>query len=146
MARKLSIRVSDKPAVTIRRSALRAEKLVYVATASKPIRYKFGRSPIVYIGTTSAGIDRIASSAAIKARELLGEHGIRHLDFHVVACRPLQKVKSWRKLESALLIAFREKYGVVPVGNTKGKNQRWRDEKRYFTESRLKSVLESFEE
>ena len=140
MARKLTIKIGRHPAITITRQALRGKKLVYLAKANKAIKYPFGRSHIVYIGTTSAGLGRIAASAAYQASDLLERHGVRHLDFFVVTCRPLQRVRTWRKLEDALLLTFKHQFGTVPIGNTVGKNRSWRDELDFFTEARLRSV------
>lgn len=146
MARRRNIKASRKPAITITRQALRAEKLVYVAVANKSRKYPFGyRSPILYIGTTRVGVQRIAQSAAARAQRLLANHGVNQLQFHVVSCTPLRNVKTWQKLERALLLAFKHTYGSVPLGNTAGKNVRWRDELDYFSEKRLVAVLRSFE-
>jgi len=121
MPRRRNIKASRKPAITINRQALGAEKLVYLAVANKSRKYPFGyRSPILYIGTTRTGVRRIAQSAAARA-QLLVNHGVKQLQFHVVSCTPLRKVKTWQKLERALLLAFKHTYGSVPVGNTAGK-------------------------
>lgn len=141
MGRRLSIKTGRQPAITITRQAIKQKKLVYVARANKRVRYPFGRSAIVYIGTTAAGAGRIAASAAHQARQFLEMHGVKHLEFYVVACRPLRRIRTWAKLENALLLTFKHQYGTVPIGNTRGKNQTWNDELRYFSESRLRSVL-----
>ena len=78
MARKRSIKASRKPAIVITRHGLGRNKLVYVAKANKPRKYRYGRSAIVYIGTTKAGVKRIADSAAAKAELLLRDHGVKH--------------------------------------------------------------------
>ncbi len=143
MPRRRNIKASRKPAITITRQALRAEKLVYLAVANKSRKYPFGyRSPILYIGTTRTGVQRIAQSAAARAQRLLVNHGVSQLQFHVVSCTPLRNVRTWQKLERALLLAFKHTYGSVPVGNTAGKNARWRDELEYFSE---KDSLPCFE-
>jgi hypothetical protein len=144
MARKLKVKFQKQAAITITRNALQADRLVYVATASKKLRYQFGKSSIVYIGTTKNGVHRIASSAASKAEPLLTAHGIRHLEFYVVTCSTQQAVKTWRKLERALLIRFRERFGVVPMGNKQGVNLRWKDELQYFTYLKLDKVIDYY--
>jgi hypothetical protein len=145
-SRRRYIRASSKPAITITRQAFGARKLVYVAVANKPRKYPFGyRSPIVYIGTTKTGARRIAQSAAARAEALLAGHGVNQISFHVVRCTPLRKVRTWVKLERALLLAFKHRYGAVPIANSAGKNARWRDELEFFSQSRLLSVLQSFE-
>ncbi len=147
MARRRSIKASARPAITITRDALGAQKLVYLAVANKPYKYPFGyRSPILYIGTTKAGARRIAQSAAARAERFLGRRGVSRVQFHIVSCTPLQRVKTWLKLERALLLAFKHTYGAVPLGNSSGKNSRWRDELDYFSEKRLVAVLRSFEQ
>jgi hypothetical protein len=84
--RRRNIKVSRKPAITITRQALRAEKLVYLAVANKSHKYPFEyRSPILYIGTTRTGVQRIAHSAAARAQRLLANYGVLHLQFHVVS-------------------------------------------------------------
>jgi hypothetical protein len=144
VARKLTIRISAQPAITITRQATRSNRLVYIAKANKALKYPFGRSKIIYIGTTKEGVSRIAASAAHQARRLLDAHGVRSLEFLVVTCKSLQRVKTWSKLESALLITFKREFGAVPTGNTMGKNRGWRDELDYFTESRLRSVIRKY--
>lgn len=42
-------------------------KLVYLLIADKRLKYKNGKSRIVYIGTTKKGVARIAQSAASRA-------------------------------------------------------------------------------
>ena len=146
MARRRSIKASRRPAITITRQAFGAKKLVYVAVANKSRKYPFGyRSPILYIGTTKKGARRIAQSAAARAEALLDDHGIKQISFHIIRCTPLRNVKTWVKLERALLLAFKHRYGSVPVANSSGKKARWRDELEYFTEKRLVAVLRRFE-
>ena len=125
----------------ITRQALKREKLVYVAVANKSQRYPRGRSSIVYIGTTKKGVGRIAASAAGQARKLLSNHGVRRLHLFVVSCTSLRGVETWKKLESGLLMAFKDLHWSVPVGNTQGKNREWRDERDYFSENRLKNII-----
>ncbi len=144
MPRKLSIREARKPAVVINRSAIQRDRVVYIAVANKPSRYAYGRSKIVYIGTTKTGASRVAQSAAGKARDLLALHGVTHLEFHVISCAPRQKVKTWQKLERGQLLTFRHIYGQIPKSDTQGKRMKWRDERKYFTEARLRSIVEKY--
>ena len=141
MATHLRIKPDKKPAMTITRAALRATKLVYVARANKPYRYRWGRSRIVYIGTTKRGVYRIASSAAAKSTDLLGKWGIRHLDFHIVQSGKLQSVETWKELERALLLMFKETFGDVPYANTQGKNIRRHQVSKYFRDSTLRQII-----
>ncbi|WP_146076094.1 hypothetical protein [Caldimonas caldifontis] len=143
--KKLTIRTAAKPALVISRPAFSAERLVYVAVANKPLKYPHGRSCIAYIGTTKSGASRIAASAAARAKDLLALHGVTSLSFHIVTCASRQRVKSWHKLETGLILSFRHMYGTVPRCNIKGKNQKWKDELEYFTRSRLEAVLKKYE-
>ncbi len=139
---KLRIKFKGEPVISITRKAFRETKLVYIARANKPRKYPWGKSRIVYIGTTKTGAGRMASSAVWKGEDLLFDHGIKHLDFYVITCARRRNVASWRKLEKALLIKFRETFGSVPRANTVGKGMRWDDEKEYFSDDRLDEVIE----
>jgi hypothetical protein len=139
----MRIKGSKTAAITITRSALRANKLVYIAVANKTIRYPQGRSHIVYIGTTKAGARRIAQSAASKAEQLLNQFGLNTLHFHVLTASKIPGLKSWRLLERALILRFREKFGRTPRANVVGKNMRWDDELEYLTHQKLDKVIDS---
>ena len=123
MPNRLGTRPQKMAAVKITRSAIRSSKLVYIARANKRIKYTLARSSIAYIGTTKTRANRIAGSVAKQADELLGAHGIKHLTVFVVTCRAQQNVESWKLLERALIIRFRELYGRIPVGNTQFKKE-----------------------
>jgi hypothetical protein len=110
-----------------------------------PRRYRYGRSRIAYIGTTKRGARRIAASAASKADEMLDLHGVKELQFYVVSCRSRQRVKTWHKLERALLLTFREIYGEIPWCNAQGAKLKWKDELQYFTHKRLRGVIGKYE-
>lgn len=144
MPRKITVRISKKPAITVERSATRDKKIVYVICAPKPRRYANGRSRIVYIGRTTVGVRRIASSIAGKAAEFLNEWGVRKLEAFVLKPAARQSVRSWEDLEKDLLITFRSLYHRVPRGNTVGK--RWKLEylSGSFTRSRLEGILRSY--
>lgn len=118
------------------------QKLAYVIVADRKIKYPKGRSKVVYIGTTRNGVSRMASSAAAKAEVILSGYGIREFRVRVVTCRPRQNVRTWHKLERALILAFREVYGDVPKFNTQGKRMKTDGEFDLFAKSRLKTVLE----
>jgi hypothetical protein len=142
--KKLTVQTSHRPAITIARSALKADRLVYIAVANKQLKYPHGKSSITYIGTTKAGAPRIASSAAKRATQLLALHGVKELSFFVVTCSARQAVKTWSKLEVALILTFKHMYGAPPRCNTKGKKQKWKDELEYFTRGRLESVIKKY--
>jgi len=139
--RRLSVSLRSQPAMHINRVSLHSEKLVYVIVQNKRHHYRHGRSSIVYIGTTKTGVSRMAQSAAALTDRVLGQHGIKDFDVRIVTCRPRQRVKTWRKLERALLLVFREMYGEVPRFNVQGKGIRETDEFSYFARERLRKVL-----
>lgn len=95
---------------------------MYVLVQDKKFSYPSGRSRVVYIGTTKSGANRVAQSAAYWAETILRGHGVRHFEARIITCRPRQRVKTWVKLERALLLVFKEIYGDVPKCNTQGKN------------------------
>ena len=68
--------------------------------------------------------------------------GVKAFAARVLTCQPRQNVKTWLKLERALLLTFRERHGSVPKCNSHGKRMRATDELRYFAKSRLIRVLD----
>jgi hypothetical protein len=144
VVRKLTIKVGRRPAIVITRAALQHDRLVYLALTNHPFRYLYGRSRIAYIGTTKRGARRIAASAASKADRMLALHGVKELRFYVVSCRSRQGVRTWHRLERALLLTFREMHGEIPRCNSQGKRMKWRDELEYFTLKRLRAVLTKY--
>ena len=146
MPKKLMVKYRKQPAIVINRVAFKDSKLVYVARANKKIRYPGGgrgdKSKIAYIGTTKIGARRIASSAVWKGADLLFEYGIKHLELHIVLCGKRPGVESWKKLERALLIRFKELYGAIPKANNQGQKMRWKDERLYFSQDRLDKIIE----
>lgn len=142
MPKRLSLKYRRQPAIIINRIAFKDTKLVYVARANKKIKYPWGRSRIAYIGTTKKGARRIASSAVWKGADLLFEYGIKHLELIVVLSTRRQGIETWRKLERALIIRFREMYGAIPKGNNQGQKMRWDDERDYFALNRLDKIIE----
>jgi len=145
MPKKLKIKLHKHPSITIHRAAFGDDKLVYIARANKKIDYPTFRnkSRIAYIGTTKKGARRIASSAAWKGEQLLYDYGMKHLEFHIITCTRRSGVNSWRKLERALIIRFRERFGSPPKANKAGKFWRWKDEKHYFSQNKLDQVIDA---
>lgn len=140
--KKLRVSLKRSAALQADRTLLAGPKLAYVLVADKKLKYPSGRSRIVYIGTTKKGRGRVAQSAATRADHILGLHGVFRFDARVVTCTARQHVKTWHKLEMALLLAFRELFGAVPVCNDKGKAKKATDHFNYFSKSRLKTILE----
>ncbi|MBE2180166.1 MAG: hypothetical protein IAE97_06810 [Chthoniobacterales bacterium] len=144
MARTPSPKVHNSPAITITRTAYAASELVYIAYANKPLRYQHGKSKIAYIGTTKKGAGRVANSAVWKAEELFARKGVHTLEFYIIAAPRKGKVATYRKLERALLLRFRERFGSIPHANKQGKNLRWRDEYEFVTPRRIDKIIDDF--
>ncbi len=140
--RRLAISLERDDAMTVTRVAVGADRLVYVLVADKRVQYDGAKSRVVYIGTTRKGASRLASSAAERADDILSQHGIRSFRVRVLTCRSRQRVRTWHKLERALLLIFREMYGTVPLCNSHGVNMDETDEFYYFARVRVKDLLE----
>jgi hypothetical protein len=139
--RKLSARLAQKPAITVTRAALGSRKLVYVGCVNKAMRYPWARSRIVYIGRTEVGTGRVAASAASKAKDLLGERGLRVLEFFPVRPERLQSTKSWQHLEADLLLEFRRTYGQLPKCNRRLEAKALSG---HFSQTRLKRIITGY--
>lgn len=142
MKRRLTVSLKHRPAMHVTRVSLGTKKLVYVIVADRKQKYATGRSRIVYIGTTKKGLGRIARSAAYRALTVLDTRGVQELDVRIVTCRPRQNVETWKKLERAMLLAFRDRHGDVPLCNTQGRRMRETDEFHYFARPRIRRILE----
>jgi hypothetical protein len=143
VGRRLSLRLKAERALEATRIAIGSEKLVYVLLANKKFAYPHGRkSHIAYIGTTKRGVSRIAGSAAERAADILGRHGVKKVTARVLTCAPRQKVKTWLKLERALLMQFRSDYGSVPTCNSQGKRLIERDEFSYFSRDAIRKMIQ----
>jgi hypothetical protein len=140
--RRLSVLLNAQPAMTVTRASVASERLVYLIVLSKRINYPFGASRIAYIGTTKKGVRRLATSMSTKAERALRKHGVRDFAIRVVTCTGRQRVQTWRKLERGLLLTFRERYGSVPEFNVHGTKMRRLDEFDYFSEARLRRILQ----
>src|SRR5690606_24986532 len=112
--------------------------------SNKAFRYKYGKSRIVYIGTTKTGTSRIAQSAVDKSKELLTLHGIKQLEFYVVTCTSVRNLQSWKKLERALILTFRQMYGDPPKENKQGRKMKLGDEYKYFNRNQLEKVIQKY--
>jgi hypothetical protein len=143
MLKRLTITLKKKEAMQVTRVSIGKKKLVYLILVKKPLKYQWGRSRVAYIGTTKRGVGRIAQSAAAKAESILNLYGVRDFIVRVLTCPPRPNVKTWVKLERALLLVFRHRYGTLPKCNTQGKKMKERDEFNYFNKSRLEKLLEN---
>jgi len=144
MTTKPRPRIHNEPAITITRTAYAASELVYIACANKPLRYQLGFSRIAYIGTTKNGVWRVASSAAGRAGDLFTRKGVHTLVFYIISTPRKGKHATYRKLERALLLRFREKYGSIPHANKQGKYLRWWDEYNYVTPQKVEIIIDKF--
>lgn len=143
MAQRLRVSLKAKPAITMRRVALEHERLVYVICADRKLKYEKGYSQIAYIGTTRNGVERVANSAAYRSWDVLWSRGVQSFDVRIVTCRPRQGFKSWLKLERALILAFRQKFGEPPMCNVQGRAMKLGDEFERFSYSRLSEIIDS---
>ena len=114
--------------MTAHRRILKKAKLAYLLVGSRPHKYRRGRSQILYIGTTKKGADRIATSVAYRAEDVLKLHGFRWMDVYVASCSAVPGFQSWRFVERALLAGFLLRYSDLPFCNRQGRKLRW-DEK-----------------
>ncbi len=117
-------------------------KLVYAILIDKKYKYENGRSRIVYIGTTKNGFSRVAQSAAAWADDIFQLRGVKEFEVRIITCRPRRNLKTWRILERALLLQFREIYGEIPAANTQGKNITEKNEFKVFSRRRIHRILE----
>jgi len=132
--------------MTVNRRVLKKRKVVYLLTAARPLKYKGGRSRIVYIGTTKKGVHRIASSAAYRAVEIMSTRGLKELSVFVVSCSSRPGLQTWERLEDALIAAFRIEYEQLPKCNSQGKKKKWNDElDRMFRLKAVNKVLRQFD-
>ncbi len=142
MQRRLSLSLKRDEALRATRVSAGKSKLVYVLVADKRLKYPNGKSRVAYIGTTKKGISRISQSVAARADDILSLHGVRSFHARIITCRPRQHIKTWLKLERALLLMFRESFGEVPRCNTHGTRMKENDEFRYFSRTGVANVIE----
>ena len=143
---RLYVNLYGKPVMTVHRRVLKKKKVVYLLTGARPIKYKGGRSQVVYIGTTKKGVHRIASSAAGRAVEILLTRGLKELSVYVVSCSSRPGLPTWKRLEDALIAAFRIEYEQLPRCNSQGLKKKWNDElDKMFKLKAINKVLRRFD-
>jgi hypothetical protein len=140
--RRLPVRLHRDEALYVTRAATKSSRLVYVFVCDKKVSYPEERSRIAYIGMTKNGVWRVAASIAHRAKKILGTRGIYSFWVQIVTCRAKPGVKSWHKLERAMLLLFKERFGDVPICNEKGKAMKVGDEFSYFAKARIRRVLD----
>lgn len=144
MSKRLRIKAPAEPAMSVARRAIKHKELVYVICAPKSQKYGTKRSRIIYIGMTSKGVQRVASSIAYKAIDFLEEWGVKRLDVYLATCVGSAADKSWQDLERDLLIAFKLEYGRVPLANKSGQNYSPDRLSGRFNYKRLVKVLDCY--
>lgn len=140
--RRLRLSLKRDEALRASRVFTGSWKLVYVLIADKKLRYPLGKSRVAYIGTTRNGGFRVAESVAAKAGDILTLHGVRSFHARIVTCPPRQRVRTWHKLERALLLEFKERFGDVPRSNSHGKRMKETDEFRCFHRAGVVGILD----
>lgn len=142
MTDRLRVSLKRDEALRATRVSIGKNKLVYLLIADKRLKYKGGKSRIAYIGTTEKGVARIAQSVAFRADTLLRLRGVRSFHARIVTCSPRRSVETWKKLERALILRFRERFGEVPKCNSHGKKIKRTNELRYFAKAAIENVLD----
>lgn len=140
--RRLRLSLKRDEALRATRVSVGKNKLVYVLLADKKLRYPKGKTRVAYIGTTKKGMSRIAQSVSTRAEDILSIRGVRQFHARIITCPPRQRVKTWHKLERALLMQFRIIYGDVPYCNSHGTRMKETDEFEYFRRSAVVDVIE----
>jgi hypothetical protein len=140
--RSLRINCTGTPLLTITRSKRWQNRMVYILTTPKSHKYRNGRSRIIYIGTTGKGAGRPAASAVNKASQAFSElYGVKTIEVHIATCDSRPAVKTWKKLESALIDTFRTRYFQLPRYN----KVRPKHKDGLFKRRALETLIEQFE-
>jgi hypothetical protein len=141
--RALSVKCTKNSLLTVLRSSRWKRRMVYILVANKSYKYKSSkRSHVIYIGTTGKGIHRPATSAVDKASEAFSElHGVKEIKVHIASCRGRKAMRTWKYLESALLVVFRDTYYELPKYNKQRGNE---EDIRLFRRRALQKIIDQF--
>jgi hypothetical protein len=122
--------------------------MTYILVANKKFKYPSGeRTHVLYIGTTRKGARRPAASAVEKAMAMFGSvRGVKQIGIYLLNSESRRNVKTWQKLESALLAIFRQRYFRLPQENKKRGEYGNEEDIRYFKRENLLKILRVFEE
>jgi hypothetical protein len=142
MPKRLRLSLKRDEALRANKVVVGKDKLVYVLIADKRLKFPNGKSRIAYIGTTRKGMARIAQSAAGRAEAMFALHGVRSFHARFITCQPRQNVRTWMKLERAMLLCFKEKFGEIPKCNSQGNKMKTTDEFKYFSQSAVKNIVD----
>jgi hypothetical protein len=116
-----------------------------VITSSKLLPYPSGRSYVVYVGRTEAGLRRLCASAAFRGGRAFREQpGIRAISVWPLTWARGRDVGKAKLLERAFLIRFRALYGDIPILNNQGVRMRERDEFTVFRRQAVDRVIRQF--
>jgi hypothetical protein len=143
----LRVKCSKEPLLTVKRSKQwsQTKRMVYILTAKKPLKYPYGRSRIIYIGTTGKGTRRPATSAVDKASEAFGElRGVREIETYIVTSGTRKRVPTWQHLESSLLAVFVGRYHRLPWYNKKRGSIRYAEDVTLFKRKALEQIILRF--
>jgi hypothetical protein len=143
----LRVKCSKDALLTVKRSKhwSRTKRMVYILTAKRSLKYKHGRSRIIYIGTTGHGTRRPATSAVDKASEAFGElRGVREIDVYIVTSGGRNRVRTWEHLESSLLVIFLARCHQLPHYNKKTGSIRYSEDVTLFKRKTLEQILLRF--
>ena len=142
----MKARFHSSPVLTVTRKVLGHKKVVYLLIANRPIRYPRGKSQIAYIGTTSKGLARVASSVAYRAQDILSGYGLSSMEVFIVTCPPQRKVRTWVLLERALIFQFVQHFWGPPKCNSQGKNFKWTAKlDKLFNKKTIDAILTKFD-
>jgi hypothetical protein len=143
----LRVKCSKEPLLTVKRSKQwsQTKRMVYILTAKKPLKYPYGRSRIIYIGTTGQGTRRPATSAVDKASEAFGElRGVKEIEAYIVTSGTRKAVRTWEHLESSLLAVFVGRYHRLPKYNKKRGSIRYAEDVTLFKRKSLEQIILRF--
>ncbi len=142
----MKARLHSTAVMAVNRKVLEHQRVVYLLVANRPIKYRHGKSRIAYIGTTSKGLARVATSVAFRAQAILSGYGLSTMEVHMVTCPPQRNVRTWILLERALICQFVQWFWEPPKCNAQGKNLRWTPKlDRYFTKKVIDDILTEFD-
>src|ERR1700730_18840945 len=144
----LRVKCSTEPLLTVKRSKQwsKTKRMVYILTAKKPQKYPYGRSRIIYIGTTGKGTRRPATSAVNKASEAFGKlRGVREIEAYIVTSGTRKgQSRTWEHLESSLLAVFVGRYHRLPWYNKKRGSIRYAEDVTLFKRKALEQIILRF--
>jgi hypothetical protein len=144
----LRVKCSPEPMLTVKRSKQwsKTKRMVYILTAKKPQKYPYGRSCIIYIGTTGKGTQRPAVSAVTKASEAFRKlRGVKEIEAYIVTSGTRQSVRTWEHLESSLLAIFVGRYHHLPWYNKRRGSIRYAEDVTLFKRKALEQIVLKFQ-